>query len=173
VDEGEDPAANERTAVRFSLVLGRIILEIMRSKLKMITVKNRNTDLVEEVVGNGSGAMATEPVPRYQDIGAVISDEEVAAGASVYSTWIDSVDWVRSIVTLTQGSQSYEVGYERRDSTLVGGGWPQVYLSAPPTLYDTWRSTSASVVFGYSVRFVIANKGTQAGIFSLRVQLAG
>jgi len=140
----------------------------------MITVRNRKTQLVEEVVGNGSGAMAVESIPRYQDIGAVIDEEEVAAGASVYSGWIEDVAWVRNIVALTQGDASYDAGYERRDSTLVGGGWAQNYLSsASATAPGTWRATSTAVIFGHSVRFVVTNRGTEEGVFSARIQLLG
>ncbi|MCL6629213.1 MAG: hypothetical protein K6U00_06415 [Armatimonadetes bacterium] len=57
---------------------------------------------------------------------------------------------------------------------LVGGGWAQNYLSsASATAPGTWRATSASVVFGHSVRFVVTNRGTEEGVFSARIQLLG
>ena len=146
----------------------------------VLTLRNRDTDQVEDVLSNGSGAMQVEAGGRYKDLGLVINAASVAAGAQVWgASWYDSVQWVRNMVWFSQCDLSYTAGYTLRDSEPVESNWLMnlVDNASSPGTEAVWRITQVTGqtgLLGYSIKFRMKNEGaSEAAYLRLRVQLLG
>lgn len=145
----------------------------------MITVRNRETNLVEEVLGNGSGALVAEAGPRYMDLGLVIEGSAVASGATVWAAgWVDDVHWARNVMLLIQSDQQSDVLVTCRDSSETGGvNTKGVANGIAASSGSGWRPVAiagASALVGFSAQFAIKNAGaSEAANLCLRVQLLG
>jgi hypothetical protein len=115
---------------------------------------------------------------KYEDKGLNVEGLNMAAGAVVYGSWIDNVDWVRNLVILAQSDQGYDLVMQRRDTSNAAS-----FDTNPVTGQTTtggsssWRThaiAGASALLGYSTRFGIKNSSASANTFGrLRVQLMG
>lgn len=145
----------------------------------MITVRNRETKLIEDVVGNGSGGICVEPMGRYQDLGMVIDASNVPAGAYTYSPAYTSLEWVRHFVALSQTSQTFSLAICRRDSSGREDWGSQLLVdrSAHWGLWETYAGSPScdckSGIIGHGCRFRLENKGASAANMRLAVQVLG
>ncbi len=112
----------------------------------------------------------------YKDLGVIIDASTMAAGAIVYSSYFDDLEWVRNIICLSQSDQQYDLVYFRRDfngNVDTSGQNIGTSLSAYPS--PNWRyNTAISNVglIGYSARFYIKNSSASPNTYGrLRVQL--
>ncbi|MDA8212148.1 MAG: hypothetical protein M0021_09765 [Clostridia bacterium] len=134
-----------------------------------------NEQVIElEVV---DGRLRSQPESRYQELGLVVEGLNMAAGAIVYGSWIDNAEFVRNIVTLTQSDQQYDVGLNRRDSTLNADSGATVLATNQPAITTAWRpalGVGAAALVGYGVMFYVKNSSTAANTYArVRAQLLG
>lgn len=134
----------------------------------------------------GSTIPDNQPVPtrsqgsKYQDLGLVLDNNNVAAGATVYSSYIDNVEWVRNAVVFTVANQQYDFVVARKNtegaedwaSTIFTG--QTSHAAYRPVVLVSSSSLNASAVFGKSVKFGIRN--TSASTMTnakIKIQLMG
>jgi len=142
---------------------------------------DETTKLCREVIVTGDGAIRVmSHSGRYEDMGAVIEAFGVAAGASVYTDYLDDVTWVRYIVMLIEADRSWDMGCVRRTASGVSSG-AAAWLSAQPAVgdgarqlvYGTQSGELTNAVLGYSAKFYMKNVGASAADFTMYLQLIG
>lgn len=143
----------------------------------MLTAAQETTKRPMEIVATPDGALRVDPSgARFSDLGLVIDASGVAAGAFVYSSWIDEVQWVRQVLLGAQGDRTHNVGLYRRDSSLTDIGGVTV-ASDQTANSPSWRAiygSGTTGVLGYGCRFFLKNQdGTNPATLRLRVQLMG
>lgn len=119
----------------------------------------------------------------FKDLGLVIDATNMAAGATVYSNWVDNVEWVRNGILLAQCDQQYDIQQQVRDSNSISAYATNIIATQIAVASPNWAmakllqsstSTGLSAVFGYSVRFGLKNSSASPNTYGkLRVQLMG
>lgn len=135
-------------------------------------MNNETTARLHKKIGPNGG---------YSDLGAIIDTTNMAAGATVYSNWIDGIDWVRNILIMAQSDQQYDLGITRRDSFgVVTSDYVLITNNAAnsgsyrPFIANATSLVATSGLTGYSARFFIKNSSASPNtIGKLRVQLMG
>lgn len=113
---------------------------------------------------------------KWEDKGLIVSGTSMAAGATVYSNWFDSVDWVRNLIYLAQSDQQYDVKVQRRDSSGAASGDGGLSADAQAlTGVGVYRTHINSNSFlGWSARFGMKNSSASANTVAiLRMQFLG
>jgi hypothetical protein len=114
---------------------------------------------------------------KYEDLGLNVEGLNMAAGAFVYGSWIDNVDWVRNIVFLAQSDQQYDVVVNRRDKAGASSWDYNIATAQSAVTGSNWRAHPANGVnalLGYSARIGIKNSSASSNTYGrVRVQLMG
>lgn len=119
------------------------------------------------------GAAWQEKDMQYKDLGLAIDATNIAAGATVYSNWIDGVQWVRTVTLLCSTDQQYDIYFTVRDSSGTIGSDVSI-VTAQAAASGWWRRHYANNQYAYSVRFGIKNvSASLATNAKLKVQLVG
>lgn len=147
----------------------------------MLTGIDETTRKGRNVVLNGDGAVRASLYGcRYVDLGQLISAEAVAAGATIYSSFVDNVQWVRWVILFGQAGNTWEAGIAKRDSSgAVASNEP--WLSSQPANAPLWKPITSTPVsgpctpgiLGYSTKFYIKNVSVSVCDMALRAQLIG
>lgn len=119
--------------------------------------------------------------PRYKDLGQVINSVNIAAGATVYSNWIDNVQWVRSLITLSQSDQTYDINMQRRDTALSSTTESQLVAGLPASpgqyisrLFIGVNASGTNGIPGYSFRVAMKNISASVNTYAkLNMQIMG
>ncbi|MEN6372306.1 MAG: hypothetical protein ABFD64_09875 [Armatimonadota bacterium] len=149
----------------------------------MLTASNETTKRSQEVVATSDGALRADPSgSRYQDLGLVIDATNVAAGACVWSSYYENVQWVRNIVLFIKSDQQYRGVLVSKDSSGTASGdanYDAIVASVAASgstfrLHRTGIGLTYGGFLGYSAKFGVKNdSAVQASYAQLRVQLLG
>lgn len=149
----------------------------------MLTAPNETTKRSQEIVATSDGALRVDPSgSRYQDLGLIVDASSVAAGAFVWSSYLDNIQWVRNLVFLVKSDQLYRVFIAARDTNGISNSDANndSLINSTPASGSTYRLHRAGTAasnpgfLGYSAKFGVKNEGTlQASLIQLRMQLLG
>lgn len=151
----------------------------------ILTAIDKDTRQTRNVLSTSDGALCVELTPRYSDLGEVIGGDsgaagyQLAAGASVYSSYFSSIEWQRYIIAIykTTSGASATLYLCRVDSSGVEANAYQISTMGGTGTYwnGTPLSSSNAVLqpIGCKGRFRVTNTGSSAIDVWLHVQLLG
>jgi len=116
-------------------------------------------------------------VPKFKDLGQVITATNMAAGAMISSNFFDNLQWTRYWRATYQSDQTIQVGVCNRDTTLATNWGDYNSSSCPATGSSSWGGiavTNQYGTLGYSAKFTVKNNSASANTFArLNIQLMG
>ncbi|MEN6521270.1 MAG: hypothetical protein ABFD46_09000 [Armatimonadota bacterium] len=150
----------------------------------MLTASNETTKRSQEVAATSDGALRVDPSgSRYQDLGLVIDDTNVAAGAYIWSSYYENTQWVRNLVLMVKSDKQYRAVVVVKDTGGIANGDSNydsltIAVAASGSSYRLHRlgaSTSIPGILGYAAKFGVKNEDSSAAATSvqLRIQLLG
>lgn len=132
-------------------------------------------------MGNTLKQWSKERKPYYQDFGLILDAGAVAAGASVWSNYIENLGWANSYVFMSSCDQLYDIQIMRKDSSGQADFGNNFSIGNTAVVAGAFRPQVCSLIngitsafFGYGVRFAIKNNGAVPTTFAkLKIQCGG